>query len=70
MFLLFGRGADTVLFELLVGPGDGLLVGVQLGPGLAEDILGLVKNGRPVTEPEVFALFRIDRNYGKTEALK
>jgi sarcosine oxidase subunit beta len=44
--------------------------GFMLGPGLAEDIVGLIRDGRPVTDPEVFALFRLDRDFGRTEALK
>jgi glycine/D-amino acid oxidase-like deaminating enzyme len=41
-----------------------------LGPGLAADIVGLIRDGRTVTEPEVFALFRLERYFGKVEALK
>jgi len=44
--------------------------GFMLGPGLAQDIVGMIKDGQTVTEPEVFALFRLDRDFGKTEALK
>jgi sarcosine oxidase subunit beta len=44
--------------------------GFMLGPGLAEDIVGLVAEGRPVTDPAVFSSFRLDRDFGKTEKLK
>jgi hypothetical protein len=44
--------------------------GFMLGPGLAEDIVGLVKDGKPVTDPEVFRSFRLDRDFSKVEALK
>jgi len=44
--------------------------GFMLGPGLAEDIVSLVMEGRPVTDHDVFSSFRLDRNFGKVEKLK
>jgi len=44
--------------------------GFMLGPGLAEDIVSLVAEGRPVTDPAVFESFRLDRDFGKAEKLK
>ena len=32
--------------------------------------MGMIQEGKTVTEPEVFSLFRLDRDFGKTEALK
>jgi sarcosine oxidase subunit beta len=44
--------------------------GFMLGPGLAQDLVGMIRDGKTVTPPDVFALFRLDRDFGKTEALK
>ncbi|MBU4198960.1 MAG: FAD-binding oxidoreductase [Verrucomicrobia bacterium] len=44
--------------------------GFMLGPGLAEDIVGLVKNGKPVTDEDLFLAFGLERNFSKTEKLK
>lgn len=44
--------------------------GFMLGPGLADDIAGLVTEGKPVTDPDVFSSFRLDRDFGKVEKLK
>ncbi|HUI70252.1 MAG TPA: FAD-binding oxidoreductase [Spirochaetia bacterium] len=44
--------------------------GFMLGPGLAEDIVSLIAEGKPVTDPEIFRSFRLDRDFGKTEKLK
>ncbi len=44
--------------------------GVMLGTGLAEDIVGLITEGRPVTDPGLFNSFRLNRDFGKTEKLR
>jgi sarcosine oxidase subunit beta len=44
--------------------------GLMLGPGLAEDIVGLMLNGKPVTEEAAFRSLSLYRDFGKTEALK
>ena len=45
--------------------------GFMLGPGLAEDMVSLIRTGKPITDEEVFRLFRLDRDFSAaTEALK
>ncbi|MBI4676438.1 MAG: FAD-binding oxidoreductase [Elusimicrobia bacterium] len=44
--------------------------GLMLGPGLAEDLVSLMTKGKPVTEGAAWALLRLDRDFGKVEALK
>jgi len=45
--------------------------GFMLGPGLAEDIVGLIKDGQTVTDAEVFGLFSYGRDfYAASEMLK
>ncbi|MBI5622276.1 MAG: FAD-binding oxidoreductase [Elusimicrobia bacterium] len=44
--------------------------GLMLGPGLAEDLVSLITKGRPVTEEDAWASLRLDRDFGKVEALK
>ena len=44
--------------------------GFMLGPGLAEDLVSLIKTGKSVTEDKVFGLFSIDRDFSGSEALK
>lgn len=45
--------------------------GLMLGPGLAEDILSLVRTGKPVTDEQAFASFSLDRDFSAaTETLR
>ncbi len=44
--------------------------GLMLGPGLAEDVVGIIKDGRPVTDETVFESFRLDRDFSGAETLK
>lgn len=44
--------------------------GLMLGPGLAEDLVSIMQTGRPVTDADVFASFRLDRDFSAAEALK
>jgi len=44
--------------------------GLMLGPGLAQDVVGLILNGKPVTEETAFSSLSLYRDFGRTEALK
>jgi sarcosine oxidase subunit beta len=44
--------------------------GLMLGPGLAEDIVSIITECKPVTDAEVFESFRLDRDFAEAEALK
>jgi glycine/D-amino acid oxidase-like deaminating enzyme len=44
--------------------------GLMLGPGLAQDVVGLMLNGKPVTEETAFRSLSLYRDFGRTEALK
>jgi sarcosine oxidase subunit beta len=44
--------------------------GLMLGPGLAQDVIGLILNGKPVTEETAFRSLSLYRDFGRTEALK
>jgi len=45
--------------------------GFMLAPGLADDIVGLIVDGKTVTEPHIFDLFSLERDFSaSTEALK
>ncbi len=44
--------------------------GLMLGPGLAEDVVSIIKDGKPVTDEKVFESFRLDRDFSGAEALK
>jgi sarcosine oxidase subunit beta len=44
--------------------------GFMLGPGLAEDVVSIIKTGKPVTDADVFESFRLDRDFSGVEALK
>ncbi len=44
--------------------------GFMLGPGLADDIVGLVMNGKPLTDPGVFKSFALERDFSGVEKLK
>ncbi|MDP2954834.1 MAG: FAD-binding oxidoreductase [Longimicrobiales bacterium] len=44
--------------------------GLMLGPGLAEDLVSLMTTGTTVTEEKAWNLLRLERDFGKTEALK
>lgn len=44
--------------------------GLMLGPGLAQDMVSLMTTGRPVTEERAWSLLRLQRDFGKVEALK
>ncbi|UCG52573.1 MAG: FAD-binding oxidoreductase [Candidatus Latescibacterota bacterium] len=44
--------------------------GFMLGPGLAEDVVSLIRTGKPVTDEKVFESFRLDRDFAVAEALR
>lgn len=44
--------------------------GLMLGPGLAQDIVALLLEGKPVTETRAWSTLSLHRNFGKAEALK
>jgi sarcosine oxidase subunit beta len=44
--------------------------GLMLGPGLAQDLVGLMLNGKPLTDEAAFSSLSLYRDFGKTEALK
>ena len=44
--------------------------GLMLGPGLAEDVVSIIKNGKPVTDEAVFKTLALDRDFSGTETLK
>ena len=44
--------------------------GLMLGPGLAEDVVNMIKDGKPITDEKVFESFRLDRDFSGAEALK
>jgi sarcosine oxidase subunit beta len=44
--------------------------GFMLGPGLAEDVVSIIKTGKPVTDAAVFESFRLNRDFSGVEALK
>ena len=65
---IVGSAVDPKGYHFAVGMcGQGLM----LGPGLADDLVSLVTEGRPRTDPEVFRLFRHDRDFAAgSEALR
>ncbi len=44
--------------------------GLMLGPGLSEDVVNLIKHGRPVTDQEIFDTLRLERDFSGAEKLK
>jgi len=44
--------------------------GLMLGPGLAQDMVSLMTTGKPITDEKAWDLLRLDRSFGKVEALK
>ncbi|MBI5209131.1 MAG: FAD-binding oxidoreductase [Elusimicrobia bacterium] len=44
--------------------------GLMLGPGLAEDMVSLMTAGEPVTERQAWDSLRLERDFGRVEALK
>jgi sarcosine oxidase subunit beta len=44
--------------------------GFMLGPGLAEDVVSIIKDGKPLTDEEVFKSFGLDRDFSGAEALR
>lgn len=44
--------------------------GFMLGPGLAEDVVSIIKDGKPVTDEKVFESFSLDRDFSGAETLR